>query len=253
MALNGSSDSNRLNLSLNLRFVCVILLSIIIVMAVVWKPWVSRAESGRTITVSGEAKISAQPDEYVFQPSYEFKDPSKQAALAALTIKSNELVKKLKELGVASGKIAINSDSYNYYFNDTSNDFTYALRPTIKVSKGALVQKVQDYLVGTTPTGQISPQATFSDTYKTLLESEVRDKATKDARKKADQTAGNLGFKVAKIKSVDDTGNSVGGPVPSLMMDTLNSAAASEKPASLSVMPGENDLTYSVRVVYYIR
>ena len=134
-----------------------------------------------------------------------------------------------------------------------ANNFTYTLRPTIKVGKGELVQKVQDYLVSTTPTGQISPQATFSNTYKKLLESEARDKATKDARTKADQTAGNLGFKVAKVKSVDDTGNNVGGPDPSVMMDTLNSAAASEKPASLSVMPGENDLTYSVRVVYYIR
>ncbi len=250
------SDNNKSKLKLNLdmRLIIVALLVIIAGMLLMWKPWDNASASGRTITVSGEAKITAEPDEFTFMPSYEFKDANKDAALAALTAKSDEIVKKLKELGVASSKIKINSDGYdyrNYYLDSTSNEFTYSLRPTIKVGKGDLVQKVQDYLVTTSPSGQVSPIADFSTTYKKVLQDKARDEATKDARDKAERSAKNLGFKVGKVKSVDDN-NSMGGIMPSTMMGTATDSAEA-KPMSLSVQPGENDLTFTVTVVYYVK
>jgi uncharacterized protein YggE len=255
MLSNEKSGKNKVAISFDLRLVVAVLVLIIAGMLIAWKPWVSRTESGRTITVSGESKITAEPDEYTFQPSYELKDSSKDAALAALTKKSEEIVKKLKELGVASSKIQVNSDGYDYYYyNETSNDFTYTLRLTVKVSKGDLVQKVQDYLVSTTPTGQVSPQAEFSTTLRKSLESKARDEATRDARAKADQSAKNLGFKVSKVKSVTDGTGSFGSVSPMLMNGSDISAKVDvPESSSLVVQPGENDLTYSVTVVYYIR
>ncbi len=64
----------------------------------------------------------------------------------------------------------------------------------------------------------------------------------------------NLGFKVGKVKSVDDAGG-LGDNYP-VNYDSGISAAAntsSAKSSSLDVQPGENDLSYSVNVVYYIR
>src|SRR5690349_17605346 len=43
----------------------------------------------RTVSVTGEATLEAEPDEYVFYPTYSFKNASKDAALADMTKKSN--------------------------------------------------------------------------------------------------------------------------------------------------------------------
>jgi uncharacterized protein YggE len=246
--------AGKLKISIDLRILVALLVLIIAGMLAVWKPWAAPTGNDRTITVSGEAKISASPDEYTFQPTYEFKDANKDAGLAALTKKSDELVAKLKELGVPDDKIKVSSDGNDYrtyYFESTSREFTYTLRPTITIDNRELAQKVQDYLVGTSPTGQISPQAGFSEAKKKELEGNARDTATKDARAKADQSAKNLGFKVSKVKSIED-GTNFGGIMPYMASDKA-AASPEAKPASLGLQPGQNDLTYTVTVVYYIR
>lgn len=211
----------------------------------------------RTVSVTGEATIKATPDEYVFYPSYSFSDADKEAALAALSKKSDEVVAGLKKLGVADKEIKSNSDGYDsprYYAPspDDSDKVTYNLQLTVTLANKDLVQKVQDYLVATAPTGGVSPQADFSDSKRKQLESDARDEATKDARSKADQSAKNLGFKVGKVKSVDD--GSGFGDMP-YATSKAESGAALDFAAtpSLSVQSGENELSYSVTVVYEIR
>jgi SNF2 family DNA or RNA helicase len=44
------------------------------------------------VSVSGSATLKAEPDEYVFYPSYEFKNADKTAGLKELTAKSEEVV-----------------------------------------------------------------------------------------------------------------------------------------------------------------
>ena len=248
-------SSTKLKINLDLRAVVILLLVVIIGMLLLWKPWASTTSSDRTITVSGEAKITAEPDEYTFMPTYEFKDANKDTALAALTTKSDEIVKKLKELGVKDSKIKVNSDGYdyrNYYFDRASDKFTYSLRPTVTVDNRELAQKVQDYLVGTSPTGQVSPQTGFSEAKQKELESKARDTATKDARAKADQSAKNLGFKISKVKTIED-GTNFGGVQPYSATDLSVGDGAEAKKPELALQPGEDDLTYTVTVVYYIR
>ncbi len=249
-----NSSSGKIRVSFDLRLVVVLLLIVIAGMLAMWMPWSSNDASGRTITVSGEAKITSDPDEFTFYPSYEFKDANKETALAALTAKSDEIVKKLKELGVASSKIKTNADGYdyrNYYLDEITKDYTYSLRPTVVVGNREVAQKVQDYLVTTSPSGQVTPQPGFSDSKRKVLENKARDEATKDARSKADQSAKNLGFKVTRVKSIEDGGNKNGiMPYP---LDASISNLETAKPASFTIQPGENDLTYSVTVVYFIR
>ncbi len=248
------NSPTKLNINLDLRVITALLLLVIAGMLVVWKPWASVSSSDRTITVSGEAKLTSEPDEFTFQPSYEFKEANKETALAALTAKSEELVRKLKELGVSDNKIKINSDGYdyrNYSFDSDSDTFTYTLYPKIVINTRELAQKVQDYLVSTLPSGQISPQTGFSDTKQKELESKARDTATKDARKKADQSAENLGFKVSKVKSIEDSSNF--GEIWAYGATDASVVSAGEKSAGLALQPGEDELTYTVKVVYYIK
>src|SRR5260221_10077114 len=98
------------------RAVWLLLILVIITMLAMWRPWEPTIPAGsRTISVTGTATVTATPDQYVFSPSYNFTNAVKQAALDQLTAKSNELIAKLKSLGVEDSEIKTNaSGSYNY-------------------------------------------------------------------------------------------------------------------------------------------
>jgi len=248
-------NKQRMNFSIDLRLVVGLLLVVIVVLVWLWSPWSAPAANGRTISVSGSAESTAAPDEFVFSPSYEFKNADKAAALKDLTTKSDVVTSELKKLGVSESQIKSDSSGYNagsYYYNYDASDrqYTYTLALTVTLSDQKLVQKVQDYLVSTSPTGSVSPNANFSTAKQKQLEAQARDDATKEARAKADQSAKNLGFKIDKVKSVED-GGYAGGIMPYASQGAaLDAKAASDN--SLQVQTGENKLNYSVNVVYYI-
>lgn len=229
------------------HIVNVVLLVVIVAMLLIWQPW--NTPTDRTITVTGEATVLAEPDEYAFTPSYQFTNTNKDTALAELTKKQEEVVAKTKELGVSDDQIKTNSSGYDLYFREEGSDeLTYTLSLTITVGNRDLAQKVQDYLLTTGPTGSVSPQATFSDNRRKELETQARDQATQDARSKVDQSAKNLGFSVGKVKEVSDGSGFGVFPVDD------RAVSAEEKAAQqLTIQPGQNELNYTVTVVYYLR
>lgn len=237
------------SLKIDFRIVSAVLAVIIVGMLAWWRPWNDPRSLDRTIDVTGEAQLSAVPDEFAFTPSYEFKNADKEVALQELTKKSEEIVAKLNELGVPNEKIKTNSSAYDYpvyYENNTVP--TFSLSFTITLSDKTLAQKVQDYLVTTTPLGNIAPQATFSNDKQKELENKAREEATKDARAKAEQSAKNLGFSLGQVKSVNDANGFGGGIAYPTVADRETASDL-----KLSIQPGENELTYSVTVVYYLR
>ncbi|HEU5187231.1 MAG TPA: SIMPL domain-containing protein [Candidatus Saccharimonadales bacterium] len=244
-----ASSNQKVNLALDLRFVVAALIIVIIAMLLVWRPW--SGANDRTIEVTGEATLKAVPDEFVFYPSYTFKNADKNAALAELAKKSDEIVAKLKELGVSESGIKTNTaTSYDTQLmpDSTVKEDGYTLQLTVTVGSQELAQKVQNYLVTTTPTGAVSPQPTFSKAKQKELEFTARDRATKDAKQKAEQTATNLGFKLGSVKIIRD-GAGFGGiePYPArLEADQLTRSG-------LDLHPGENELSYTVTVTYFIR
>lgn len=242
--------NTKLNLSLDYRIIAVVLLLVIAGMFMLWRPWNDTRADTRTIETTGQATVKATPDEYIFYPSYEAKNADKATALAEVTKKSNEIVTKLKELGVADSKIKTNSSSYDFpiYGKDTSTP-TYTLQITVTVDNRELAQKVQDYLVSTTPIGSVTPQVTFSEAKRKTLESQARDDATKDARAKAEQSAKNLGFRLGDVKTVSDGAGFDGMPYP-VMGKAERDAVA---PEQFQLQPGENELNYSVTVTYFAR
>jgi uncharacterized protein YggE len=254
--MDGKGDqkptASKLTLSLDYRMLTIVLVVIVVGMLALWRPWQDAHANDRTIEVTGDAKITATPDEFVFTPTYQFKNADKQAAITAMSQKSDEIIKKLKALGVPDNKIKSNSSGYDIptYIDDNATP-TYTLDLTVTATSKDLAQKAEDYLVTTSPTGAVSPQADFSDTQRKSLENQARDQATKDARAKAEQSAKNLGFSLGSIKTVTD-GTGFGGIIYPLRG---GAAADSVAPASpkLSVQPGENDLSYTVTVVYFVR
>jgi uncharacterized protein YggE len=234
------------------KLISLLLLIGLVATIALWKPWQANVKAGeRTVSVTGSATIKAEPDEFVFYPTYEFTNPDKQAGLSAVTKKSDEIVTKLKSLGVPSSKIKVDSNSYGTFYPAANGDTTYNLSLTVTTNSKDLTQKVQDYLLTTSPSGSITPSASFSTAKQKTLESQARDKAEQDARTLADQSAKNLGFKVNKVKSVEDNGfDNFGGCSGGLCRGANLSTDAAA--TTLTVQPGENDLSYSVKVTYYI-
>src|SRR5688572_6183535 len=99
--------------SLDLRWVVLLLVALIGVMLFIWKPW-SSGTGDRTIEVTGEATITATPDEFVFYPNYQFTNVNKETALAELTNKSDKITTELKKLGVDENDIKTDSGGYDY-------------------------------------------------------------------------------------------------------------------------------------------
>ena len=250
-----SSNTKAVTLRVNPWWLSAVLAVGLVAVVALWRPWDSQPSAGdRTVSVSGSATLKAEPDEYVFYPSYEFKNADKTAGLKELTAKSDEVVAGLKKAGVADKDIKTNASGYRdyYYYNEDSGTHTYSLQVTATTRTRDAAQKVQDYLISTNPSGTVTPQATFSTAKQKELEAKGRDLATKEARAKADQQAKNLGFSIGKVKSVEDSDSGYSGSIPLMAMDaTKSSTEASVQ--SPGVQPGENELTYTVQVTYYIR
>jgi uncharacterized protein YggE len=236
------------------KLIWLVLLVALVASVMLWKPWQRNIKANdRTITVTGETTLTAVPDQYVFSPSYTFTDADQQTALSALKTQSAAILAKLKALGVADSMIASSSSGYTNGIyvpvDNGSGQTSYDLSFTITITNKDLAQKIQDYLVTTSPTGDISPTVTFTTATQKSLQDKARNLAEQDAKSKADQSAKNLGFKVEAVKSVQD-GN-LGSGLP-IIEGALSQSGVAKSAPSLSVQPGENQLSYSVTVVYYI-
>lgn len=239
------------HVTLDLRWVVVALFIVIAAMLFMWQPWRNDASEERTITVTGESTLKATPDEFVFTPIYQFENSNKTAAINAMTKKSDEIIAKLKELGVPENNLKTNAGGFESTAikSETSDTSTYTLQVTATVNDAELAQKVQDYLLTTAPTGNVTPQPTFSETKRKELQAQARELATKDAHDKAEASARNIGFKLGAVKTVSDGSGFWAWPAEA--RDSVASSLAVQP--TLSLAPGENELPYSIQVIYYVR
>lgn len=239
---------NKQKMSIDLRVICAVLLVALVTSIVLWKPW--QTTVARTITVSGEATQKAEPDEYQFSPSYQIKGSDRAAIQKELTDKVNNIVAKLKELGVDESDITLASSTYDKYWNDGTNEIT-SNTITVVVNNKELSQKVQDYLLTTAPEGQLTPYPTFSTEKQKQIEDEVRIAAIADSKKKAEATVAELGAKLGRVVTVEDQS---GDMFPTYLMSESSKGAAMDSVASsLPVLPGKQEISYTVHVTYQIK
>lgn len=252
---NSTPARSRTSINIDYRVIVVLLVCIMLAMLAFWRPWTAtNVDNDRIITVTGESTLKAEPDEYVFYPSYEFKSSDKEVALTKQSEKNQQLIEGLKKLDVPESNIKNSSNGYGYDYDWINTDeTTYTLSLIVTVQNKDTAQKVQDYLITTQPQGQITPRSNFSENKRKSLESQARDMATKDAHTKAEQSAKNSGTNLGKVQSIKE-GNGFGEVMPIASYDT-RTAGENELSAKnlFSVNPGQNDLNYSVTVTYYLK
>lgn len=208
----------------------------------------------RSITVEGTTTIKAEPDNFVFYPQFEIAETDPAKVKDALAAKSTEVIGKLKALGLTDKDIKLNASQYdNYTMKGAPDGVTSDVIPqqttaslTITVGDKAMAQKVQDYLGTTDATGQLTPQATFSEDKRQKLTDDAEAKAIVNAKEKADTLANNLDAKRGKVITINPVED---GPIAYPMMETTDSTARS----SLPIQPGTNEFTYRVSVKFELR
>ncbi len=239
-----SSSQVTLRLQINWRIVALVLTGVIGVMLLLWQPWKPAAPT-KTITVRGEATLEREPDRFRFTPVYQGDD------IAKVTTKGNEVVAKLKTLGVSDGDIQTNvydasSKAVSPSMPQDSmvrTSATYSI--TVTVKDKALAQKVADYLATTGATGMITPQADFSKDTRTALDLEARRKASDDAKAKASTMAKQLGVRLGKVTKVtEESGYGFG---------TSRAEDANKLSVTPTLQPGRQELTFSFSVTFEIR
>lgn len=142
------------------------------------QPWKGASNSGnatRKITVSGEATLKAEPDEYLFSPYFEAKGTDQTALKKQLNDKANAAVAKLKELGVEDTKIKVDSSSYDYWYFEPGQEGNLTVSLQVTVNDKTKAQEIQDYVTTLDLKGQLTPQATFSKDKQKEVESQATD------------------------------------------------------------------------------
>lgn len=212
---------------------------------------------GTELTVTGTATVRAAPDEYVFYTLYEGKHTDQLTARTQVTKTGNEVVAKLKELGVIDGQLTTNvSVNEEYDYSETTAQTvgylaTYTL--TITVRDLALAKQVQEYLATTSATGSITPSSAFQSDTQKRLEQQARILALQDAKQQATETARTLGVNIKGIKSIGQP--AWGGIMPmgvsAVRADSQGSGGAVVPSADFLV--GEQEVSYSIQVIYRVR
>lgn len=239
-------------LSFTFKNLAFALVALNILTLFLWRPWVSSTTAERTISVNGETVIEAEPDEFIFSPSYRLTGSSKDAVLDKAVKKANEVVDGLKKLGVEDKDIKLDTSSYEtWWYQDDDGQDSATVSLTVTVNDRDFAQEVQDFLVDTNPEGQISPWSTFSDDRQNKLESQARTEAVADAKNKAEQSARELGVKVGKVVSISE-GSGFGG-YPIAEFATAANGVDEDVSSSLPIQPGENEYNFSVTVVFELK
>jgi uncharacterized protein YggE len=247
-----------ITIKINAWIICAVLLIANLVTLGFWQLWVDNSASDRTIVITGSTTIEAEADQFVFSPYYQKEGADKTVINTELSDLAATITVKLKELGVEDSAIKTDVNSYEYsiyYGVDTSAE-TSNLYLTVTIKDKTLAQRVQDYIVTTSPTGSITPQISFSTAKQKTLETQARDAALTDARSKAEASAKQLGASLGKVVTVTD--NTYGGVTPMpWMMDagtkSSDSSISSGAESSYSIQPGLNEYSFSVVVTYELK
>jgi uncharacterized protein len=246
------ANNAALQLNLSWRTITILLLVVIAAMTFLWKPW-AKPTAARTITVQGQATITATPDQYDFQPVFENTD------LKTVTATGNEAVAQLKKLGVkdadiktsisAAGKAKSQPETL-IYPRPTVTTSVYSITATVRDK--ALAQKVSDYLATTSATGQVTPSPSFSKATAAKLDLQARSKASDDAKSKADVTAKQLGARVGKVIKISDSGYGI-YPMGTAGRDTATSSQPNKATEGPTIQPGTNEVNYSFTVEFELK
>lgn len=250
----GDSSNIKVSFKIDTKIAAIVLLITNLITLMFWKPWQGSAELS-SLSSKGEATLKVEPDQFEFYVNYNEDADDTEKALEKITSKSQSVIEGLKSLGLKDEQIETNLSTYDdLYYIEKSDDKTVGnLSITITIDDKDLAQKVQDYLITTSPDGSVSPYPSLSQEKQKQLTDEARSAAIDNARKNAEQTAEKLGVKIDKVTSYSEEEDSFGIPYALDARSEASSDSLSISAPSIDIMSGLEEFTYRVNVIYSVK
>ncbi|MBI4032296.1 SIMPL domain-containing protein [Candidatus Berkelbacteria bacterium] len=212
-----------------------------------------------TVAITGDATVKAVPDQFVFTPSYQAKDADQEQAKSKASQIGNEVVQKLRDQGVQdrmlTSSVSVAPD-YSYIMPMPTGQVsgysaTYML--TVKVDTVDLARKVQSTLVGTPLVGALTPWSTLQAATRNTLEREARKLAMEDAKAQATDTVDTLGVRILGITSIGQPMWGGVTPLAATLNEKADVAVAPAGGTSPDLLVGEQEVSYSIQIIYRVR
>lgn len=204
------------------------------------------------ISVTGEGRVTVEPDTAQISLGVEISNPSASAAQQQAASAMNAVVAEIKKQGIEDRDI----QTVRY---DLSPEYDYSTRsPVLRGYRATniVMVKMRDISkVGATLDAVAASGATrihgisFSVSDPTAATTRGREEAMKDARSKADQLAGTAGVSVGAPIAIEEI--SATPPPPVEMAPRVAAPAAA--PEQTPISPGTREVRVIVRVVYDIK
>jgi uncharacterized protein YggE len=213
------------------------------------------AGAANTVTVNGDATVTSPPDEAVIVLTVENDGATAPAAMDATSTQSNQLLAKLKNVGIEDA--AIQTSSVTLYpvrtYDPTTGKETltgYRAQNSVKVTlkDAPTVAKVLAAGVETGVTQVSGPDWRLREDSQAV--NDALKQAVAHARVKADTLAAAAGASIGEVISISE--GSVQVPVP---IYNLRAGAATDsgKVSEPSVSSGTLDVTATVTITYSLK
>lgn len=206
----------------------------------------------RTITIQGEGEVTSKPDIAVVNLSVVAQGGSVKTVTESGNKQMNDVIKVVKDLGVADDDIKTTNYSlnpeYRYPENQKAQIAGYRLTQTliVKVRDLAKVEDVVDQGVtaGANQIGQLSFEIDDDSEQKNA----AREEAFADARTKAEDMAKAAGVKLGRVVTFSESGDYY-APSP---VYYERSMVMAEDLAAPAIESGSQDTKVNVSVTYEI-
>ncbi len=224
-------------------------------------------QATNTISVSGYGESFGVPDIATFTFTVSSEKATVALAQADATAKINAITEYLKAQKIDDKDIKTTDYSvypqYDYKTEACLAGYpcgggTQVLRgyqvrqtTTVKVRDTA---KAGDLLTGAGTKGATEVSGlNFTFDKPDMVQNDARDKAIADAKQKADTLAKQLGVRLVRVVSYNDSGNYPQPVMYARDMAYASGGAANEKATAPSISIGENKVTSNVSITYEIR
>jgi uncharacterized protein len=226
--------------------------------------------SNSTLFVIGNAQTIVKPDKVTLSLSVETTNTTANAALNANSEAMNKALNALKVAGVRENETSTSffniSPNYNMtdqregqYFpppTESRNIISYTVTNSITVDSYNLLNVSQwiDTAVQAGVNDISSIYFSLSDEKSEAIKSDLLKQAVTNAKSKADIAASALGLNIIGVKSINI--ESINGfppspPEPLMAQESAGAAAATGQPPT-PIIAGEQEVTSSVDVVFFI-
>lgn len=206
--------------------------------------------ASRTITVSGEGKVTVKPDMATVQLGAQASGTSAAEALNTVSEKTAALIAALKTAGVAEDDIATSDLNVypNYDRDNHVSGFTASNSVTVKIRALDKAGAVIDAAAAAAGDNVTISGIWFSVQDQEAVLGTARAAAIENAKKRAGEYATAAGVAVGDVVQISETGVNV--PMPVIYQRAAEDSAAGA--ASVPIQAGTTDLSVNVTVVFLI-